>query len=143
MPKAVKVVSKKKSISFDINPYPGLRPYEQKDHPFFFGREKNINELARLLRQNRFLSIIGSSGSGKSSLIKAGLIPRLQKGLMTNDEAFWNICVFRPEGNPMNSLINSLIDLKTKEIAALNEIRVSKEEINQLDNDISIDKLKI
>ena len=53
------------------NPYPGLRPFERDDAHLFFGRDKPVNELVALLARNRFLAIVGVSGSGKSSLVKA------------------------------------------------------------------------
>ena len=53
------------------NPFPGLRSFEQDEEYLFFGREKQIDELLKKLRSTRFLSVIGSSGSGKSSLVKS------------------------------------------------------------------------
>ncbi|WP_439557649.1 nSTAND1 domain-containing NTPase, partial [Dyadobacter sp.] len=60
------------------NPFPGLRSYDYEDHALFFGRDSHIRELTGKLLDGRFLALIGSSGSGKSSLIKAGLIPSLE-----------------------------------------------------------------
>ena len=56
----------------ELKPYVGLRPFETADSPYFFGRDKQVSALVKLLGQHQFLSVIGSSGSGKSSLIKAG-----------------------------------------------------------------------
>uniref|UniRef100_A0A0C1RPE7 Uncharacterized protein n=1 Tax=Tolypothrix bouteillei VB521301 TaxID=1479485 RepID=A0A0C1RPE7_9CYAN len=62
------------------NPYRGLKPYEEKDAQLFFGRQKLVKELCdRILNPNQQLTIVlGVSGSGKSSLVKAGLIPYLK-----------------------------------------------------------------
>ena len=57
------------------NPFPGLRPFEAEEDHLFFGREKEIADLVRRLGSHRFLSVIGTSGSGKSSLVRSGLIP--------------------------------------------------------------------
>ena len=50
------------------NPFPGLRPFEFDDNPHFFGRDEQTTELTTRLRKNRFVAVVGTSGSGKSSL---------------------------------------------------------------------------
>ena len=65
-------------------PFPGLRPFHFEDHQFFFGREEQFYDLYRLLDLTRFVAVIGSSGCGKSSLVRAGLFPLLTR---ENDEA--------------------------------------------------------
>ena len=57
------------------NPYVGLRPFFKTDSLYFFGRDAQIEELLAILGNNRFLGVVGSSGSGKSSLVRAGLVP--------------------------------------------------------------------
>jgi len=79
-------------------PYPGLRPFNQNENEIFFGREDQINELKLKLIYNRFVSIVGPSGSGKSSLVNAGLIPAIQK------ESKWKIITINPGSNPIHSL---------------------------------------
>ena len=58
-----------------FNPFPGLRPFEPDEDHLFFGRETEIDELLRRLRTTRFLSVVGTSGSGKSSLVRSGSDP--------------------------------------------------------------------
>ena len=65
------------------NPYPGLRAFEGDDAGLFFGRERETDELRRRLRSSRFLAVIGTSGSGKSSLVRSGLVPSLHGGFPT------------------------------------------------------------
>ncbi|MDJ1505169.1 DPP IV N-terminal domain-containing protein [Xanthocytophaga agilis] len=60
-----------------VCPYPGMRPFSEKQSAYFFGRENEINVLCHRLEHQHRLFIIGSSGSGKSSLIDAGLLPKL------------------------------------------------------------------
>ena len=64
-------------LTAEANPYRGLKSYDQKDSPLFFGREDEINELAQRVDQQPFLAVLGASGTGKSSLVKAGVLPRL------------------------------------------------------------------
>ncbi|HXA99266.1 MAG TPA: hypothetical protein VNW05_01975, partial [Steroidobacteraceae bacterium] len=61
-------------------PFIGLRPFEYEDHEYFFGRDRELDVLQPQVTKNRFVAIVGGSGSGKSSLIRAGLQPRLAKG---------------------------------------------------------------
>ena len=64
------------------NPFPGLRPFETEEYRLFFGREGQADELVARLSRSRFLAVVGTSGSGKSSLIRAGLMPALRGGMM-------------------------------------------------------------
>ena len=59
-------------------PYAGLRPFREQDAEWFFGRERLVEELAERLERQRLVVVIGASGSGKSSLMRAGLVPRLR-----------------------------------------------------------------
>jgi hypothetical protein len=88
------------------NPYPGLRPFELEDADHFFGRDDELYELLQRLRTVRFLAVLGPSGSGKSSLIKAGLISALQDGYQA--AGGWKICMLRPGRGPLNELTVAL-----------------------------------
>jgi AAA15 family ATPase/GTPase len=59
-----------------FNPFPGLRPFTPEESEFFFGREDESSEIAGKLIRNRFVAVTGASGSGKSSLILCGLLPK-------------------------------------------------------------------
>ncbi|MFK7773364.1 MAG: ATP-binding protein [Saprospiraceae bacterium] len=98
----------------DINPYPGLRPFQMDEHPYFFGREKQTRELIDILKKNRFISVIGTSGSGKSSLVRAGMLPFLYKGMMSDDAGDWSMCTFRPGVAPIDILVDKLFELSNK-----------------------------
>jgi tetratricopeptide (TPR) repeat protein len=86
------------------NPFPGLRPFEADEEHLFFGREQEVDELLRRLRTTRFLLVAGSSGTGKSSLVRSGLIPALESGFMLQAGSNWRIIVFRPGDNPIGNL---------------------------------------
>lgn len=91
-----------------LNPFPGLRPFEPEEDYLFFGREKQIDELLRRLRSNRFLAILGTSGCGKSSLVRSGLIPSLQGGAMVRAGSSWRVALARPGGDPLGNLATAL-----------------------------------
>jgi hypothetical protein len=92
-------------------PYPGMRPFAldrdgQPNYPFF-GRDQETDRLLQALRKTRFLTVIGSSGSGKSSLVLAGLVPRLRvSGLF--GPGGWRIIVMRPTDEPLAELSKAL-----------------------------------
>ncbi len=86
------------------NPFPGLRPFETDEYRLFFGREGQSDELLARLQRSRFLAVVGTSGSGKSSLIRAGLLPALRGGLMAGAGSGWRIAVMRPGGDPIGNL---------------------------------------
>jgi WD40 repeat protein len=86
-----------------VCPYPGMRPFSENDEGRFFGREGEIDELLNRLRLEPFLTVIGASGSGKSSIVFAGLIPKLkQSGLFGTGQ--WCIRSFRPGTSPLANL---------------------------------------
>jgi WD40 repeat protein/energy-coupling factor transporter ATP-binding protein EcfA2 len=90
------------------NPFPGLRSFEPEEDHLFFGREARIDELLTRLRRSRFLSVVGTSGSGKSSLIRSGLIPSLYSGLMSKAGSSWRVVLFRPGEDPIGHLADAL-----------------------------------
>ena len=92
-----------------FNPFPGLRPFQSEEDYLFFGREEQISELMKLLREHRFLAVVGSSGSGKSSLVRCGLLSQLQGGMMLDAGSDWHIAVMQPGGDPLSNLAQSLL----------------------------------
>ena len=86
------------------NPYPGLRPFEITESHLFFGRDQQVGELVKRLERNRFLAVVGASGSGKSSLILAGLIPALERGGVWEAGRRWRTVVTQPSGAPFERL---------------------------------------
>src|SRR5258705_13536812 len=90
------------------NPFPGLRPFEPVEDHLFFGREKETDDLLRRLGSHRFLSVIGTSGCGKSSLIRSGLIPSLHSGMMARAGSSWRVAILRPGEDPIGHLAVAL-----------------------------------
>ncbi len=88
-------------------PYPGLAAFGRQHADLFFGREEQIHNLVREIEAgNRRLCIIGPSGSGKSSLVQAGLLPQLERGSAVR--AAWLVASMRATGNPSARLAEAL-----------------------------------
>src|SRR6185503_3897714 len=89
------------------NPFPGLRPFEFEEQELFFGREEQYEQMVGKLSEKRFLAVVGTSGSGKSSLVKAGLLPALYGGMMSAGPN-WRVALFRPKEDPIQELALAL-----------------------------------
>jgi len=92
-------------------PYPGLRPFSAKDQDLFFGREEQVETLLNKLEKKRFVVITGPSGSGKSSLVRAGLIPALEMGFLLSAGENWKTTTLFPGESPINNLAQSLSEM--------------------------------
>jgi hypothetical protein len=90
-------------------PYPGMVPFGAGDAAFFYGREAETRQIARYLRHGRFLCVIGPSGSGKSSLIHAGALPKLHNGSYFKLD-YWLVRELRPGDQPLHALAEALGD---------------------------------
>jgi len=90
------------------NPYIGLRPFEVDESLWFYGRNQQITELLEKLYDTRFLAVVGNSGCGKSSLIRAGLIPYLKAGFLVANSDQWRIVVMKPGNRPLYQLIETI-----------------------------------
>ncbi|MEM1241001.1 MAG: hypothetical protein AAGI45_14255 [Cyanobacteria bacterium P01_H01_bin.26] len=90
------------------NPFPGLRPFELDEEHLFFGREGQADELLVRLNRTRFLGVVGTSGSGKSSLVRAGLLPSLYSGFLADASSGWRVAILRPGSSPMRNLAEAL-----------------------------------
>jgi hypothetical protein len=94
-------------------PYPGLRPFQKSEWPIFFGREMMTDRIISLLLSRRLLVVHGSSGNGKSSLIRAGVLARLEQEHVRSGIR-WRTCSSVPGEEPLTNFAKSL----AKEAAA-------------------------
>jgi WD40 repeat protein len=99
----------KRSVAIELsNPFPGLRPFREDEEHLFFGRESQVDTMVDKLANTRFLAVVGTSGSGKSSLVNCGLRPALHRGLMVRAGTSWRIAQFRPGSNPLRAMALAL-----------------------------------
>jgi hypothetical protein len=93
-----------------VCPYRGLQTFDEEHAEFFFGRDADVQRLLERLKEARFLAVLGPSGSGKSSLVRAGLVPALKKGALPESDT-WQVVVARPGAAPLTVLASRLVTL--------------------------------
>lgn len=110
-------------------PFQGMQYFDEKDADRFFGREALVAKIVGRLAGTRFLTIVGASGSGKSSVVRAGVIPALRRGERLADGSMtptnsgqWEIRIFTPTAHPLDALAASLT-LEADSLTAMTGLR--------------------
>lgn len=104
------LTQKSQAVDLGICPYLGLRAFSENEAQYFYGRETLTQQLINEINQNSFLAVIGASGSGKSSVVQAGLIAQLKQGKQLPTSSDWWIKCARPGENPMLALAQVMVD---------------------------------
>ena len=104
----------------DVCPYKGLARFETVDAGFFFGREQVVAEAIGHLVGGRFLALVGPSGSGKSSLLRAGLMHALGSGALPGSDR-WAYSVIRPGNHPLDALGDALSERRQHSMLAVDQ----------------------
>lgn len=107
----------------DVCPYRGLQPFEEGHAEYFFGRENLTDQLLNQLKTGNFVAVLGASGSGKSSLVRAGLVHKLQRGQALSGSQQWQIRVMTPTEHPLKSLANAFINPETTAVDRAEQLR--------------------
>ena len=102
------------AVTLPHRPYPGLPAFESQEWSIFFGREQMIDEVIGRLADSRRVLIHGLSGSGKSSLVRADVLPKLAVQYSRHDAA-WLTCEMRPSGGPLWSLASAFAGLEGRD----------------------------
>lgn len=92
------------------NPFPGLRAFRKSESHLFFGREENVADVIAKLEHNHFVAIVGTSGTGKSSLVRAGVLPALENQQSPSGDPLWTIVSITPGSTPIENLAQALSD---------------------------------
>lgn len=96
-------------------PYPGLRAFRRSESDLFFGRDGCVDEMVDRLAEIRFLAVLGASGSGKSSLVRTGLMDALELGFHVQAGSEWLVADMHPGADPMAELAGQLLKAKDGE----------------------------
>ena len=105
------------------NPYKGLQAFQESDAADFFGRRRLVDQLVAAVASTRLLAIVGPSGSGKSSVVRAGLIPALRTGRLYHSEK-WVIAEMVPGGQPFAELESALLRAHAgPSVSLINQLR--------------------
>ena len=108
-----------------VCPYRGLRFFREEDAAFFFGRDAFTNRLFAAVDKHDFVAVVGASGSGKSSVARAGLVPLLRR---KDGRRIWDVVTILPGNKPLQSLAGALIPLLEPQLTEVDRLR----EINKL-----------
>src|SRR5437762_2480226 len=98
------------------NPFIGLRPFDSTEGLLFFGRDEQTIELMQQLHHSHFLAVVGSSGCGKSSLIRAGLVPKLKGGFLVVSPSKWRFATMKPGKSPLLNLAAALLKARGEDV---------------------------
>jgi WD40 repeat protein len=92
------------------SPFPGLRPFKPHEDAIFFGRHEQVSDMLQRLETCRLLTVVGASGCGKSSLVRAGLLPALHDGLLFGAGSEWRTVILKPGSDPYRELARALVE---------------------------------
>jgi WD40 repeat protein len=98
-------------------PYMGLNTFNERDADLFFGRETLVADLVGRVEHSSFLAVLGASGSGKSSVVRAGLIPDLKNGTLPGSQR-WRYAIFKPGDRPLDALAAALVRLQGGDLSS-------------------------
>jgi hypothetical protein len=102
------VLAHTRKAAAQVCPYRGLEVFREDDAPFFFGREAFVEELLAAVGDQSLVAVVGRFGSGKSSVVRAGLVPALRQ---PDGDRMWEIVTLLPGGEPLHALAGALLAL--------------------------------
>jgi hypothetical protein len=122
-------------------PYRGLKTFDEEHAEFYFGRDNDIQRLLEKLKTTRFLAVLGPSGSGKSSLVRAGLIPALRNGRLPDSHS-WKLYVLTPGVRPLTALTSYLVRLCPQKIMykTLDELSADSRTLDLTASEVRVDR---
>ncbi|HEY9762022.1 MAG TPA: caspase family protein [Trichocoleus sp.] len=120
---AATTLDRLKQLSYSFCPYRGLNPFEESHAPYFFGREKFTAQLTQYVENSPFCAVVGASGTGKTSVLQAGLIPSLKQQSALAEAISWDIRKILPEGNPLQRLAEAFINPKAEGVERASQLR--------------------
>ncbi len=124
-------VATPKTSASEICPYKGLEFFTEEDHDYFYGRTELTNKLLDRVRQVNFLAVLGASGSGKSSILRAGLLHHLKLGQHISGSDQWVFHILQPGEHPLESLALAFLNPELSNIERATQLNQAKALIQQ------------
>lgn len=115
-------------------PYRGLEPFEAEHAANYFGRGAMVQKLLDKLAVTNFVAVIGPSGSGKSSLVRAGLITALREGKLPSSKS-WDCAILRPGEDPLRALAQPLVERMAATMTPVDRLSETRKLADRLRND--------
>ena len=112
------------ALDLGVCPYLGLRPFGEDQAQYFYGRQDLVQELLNSLRHQSVVAVVGASGSGKSSLVQAGLMAQLRQGKQWPGSDQWWMRMMRPGPDPLRALAQRLVDGGTERERAYQQLQI-------------------
>ena len=114
-------------VDSGICPYKGLEYFDcnDEDPKYFFGREQLVGQLLDQVRTSNFLALVGASGNGKSSVLRAGLLHQLKLGRRISESDQWRIRITRPDRQPMQNLALAFVEEGLSDLDRAEALRIA------------------
>ncbi len=116
-----------------VCPYKGLRYFDIADAPYFYGRENLTDHLLDQVKvgQGNFVTVLGASGSGKSSLVRAGLLHQLQQGHRISGSEQWRILILTPGEKPLENLEFAFLEPAASDVERAEQLQKAEVAIQE------------
>jgi energy-coupling factor transporter ATP-binding protein EcfA2 len=128
-------------LTDNVCPYRGLECFDEDHADYFYGREDLTHQLVNKLKESRFAAVVGASGSGKSSLVRAGLIKELRQkqrqGSLSSEANSWRIKLITPSEHPLKSLASAFVDLEATDLERAEQLRRAEMFLREGDNGLA------
>ncbi|NEP17464.1 MAG: hypothetical protein F6J97_11250 [Leptolyngbya sp. SIO4C1] len=125
-----------KQLSYRFCPYRGLEPFTEKHADYFFGRDDLVQALIEKVQRSNFCAVVGASGSGKTSLLRAGLIHQLRQGRVPNSDT-WEIRLLTPGKQPLRNLAAAFTSTSVNRIELAAQLSRAESLLRHSDTGIS------
>ncbi len=127
----------KTELAQEICPYRGLECFDEAHAEYFFGREDLTDQLIEKLKTRNFVAVVGASGSGKSSLVRAGLIHQLRQGHKFSGSDRWRIQLITPTEHPLRSLASAFVNSQAPTVDRAEHLRRAEALLREGGNGLS------
>lgn len=128
---SVSTLDRLKHLSYSVCPFQGLAPFDINHGDWFFGREEFTQTLVERVSQARFCALVGSSGIGKTSLLRAGLMAQLQGIGQQQPQSDWDIRYLTPGQAPLQRLAEAFIDVQATGLDRASQLRQAESFLQQ------------